>query len=48
MEAIHIAERLDSTYSIDLLRNLYRQMQPHATVPAVRDFLDRARGLVQV
>jgi tetratricopeptide (TPR) repeat protein len=48
MEAFHIAERLDSTYSIDLLRNLYRQMQPHATVPAVEDFLDRARDLVLV
>lgn len=48
MEAIQIAERLDSTYSTDLLRNLCRQMQPHATVPAVGDFLDRARGLVQV
>ena len=48
MEAIQIAERLDSTYSTDLLRNLYRQMQPHATVPAVGDFLDRARSLVQV
>lgn len=48
MEAIHVAECLDSTYSTDLLRNLYRQMQPHATVPAVGDFLDRTRDLVQV
>ncbi|MGB6164834.1 MAG: helix-turn-helix transcriptional regulator [Pseudonocardiaceae bacterium] len=48
MEAIHVAECLDSTYSIDLLRNLYRQMRPHATVPAVGDFLDRTRELVQV
>jgi hypothetical protein len=48
MEAIHMAECLDSTYSTDLLRNLYRQMQPHATVPAVGEFLDRTRDLVQV
>ncbi|MGB6164371.1 MAG: helix-turn-helix transcriptional regulator [Pseudonocardiaceae bacterium] len=47
MEAIHIAESLDSTYSIDLLRNLYRQMQPHTAVHAVRDFLDQAQALVQ-
>jgi tetratricopeptide (TPR) repeat protein len=48
MEAIHMTECLASTYSIDLLRNLYRQMQSHATVPAVGDFLDRTRDLVLV
>jgi tetratricopeptide (TPR) repeat protein len=47
-EAIQIAESLNSTYSTDLLRGLYRQMKPHAKVPAVGDFLDRARWLVAV
>jgi hypothetical protein len=32
----------------DLLRNLYRQMKPHARVPAIGDFLEQARGLVAV
>ncbi|MGH3815720.1 MAG: helix-turn-helix domain-containing protein [Pseudonocardiaceae bacterium] len=48
IEAITIAESLNSTYSIDLLRDLYHQMKPHNKVPAVRDFLERARGLVTV
>jgi hypothetical protein len=46
--AIQLAEGLDSNRSADLLRDLYHQMKPHATVPAVREFLDRAQGLVQV
>ena len=48
VEAIHITESLKSTYSIGRLRDLYRQMKPHAKVPAVGDFLERARGLVTV
>lgn len=48
MEAIDIAETLHSTYSVELLRNLYHQMTPHAKVPAVGDFLERARGFVAV
>jgi hypothetical protein len=48
MEAIDIAESLHSTYSVNLLRSLYHQMRPHAKVPAVGDFLERARGLVAV
>ncbi|MGH3931017.1 MAG: hypothetical protein ACRDTF_13690, partial [Pseudonocardiaceae bacterium] len=48
MAAIRLAEGLDSTRSADLLRDLCRQMKPHAKVPVVRDFLDQARGLVQV
>ncbi|MGH4006661.1 MAG: helix-turn-helix transcriptional regulator [Pseudonocardiaceae bacterium] len=48
MAAIQLAESLDSTLSVDLLRDLYHQMTPHAKVPVVRDFLDQARGLVQV
>ena len=46
--AIQLATNLDSNRSMDLLRDLYHQMKPHAKVPAVRDFLDRARVLVQV
>ncbi|MGH3899784.1 MAG: helix-turn-helix transcriptional regulator [Pseudonocardiaceae bacterium] len=46
--AIQLAEVLDSNRSVDLLRDLCHQMKPHAKVPAVRKFLDRARGLVLV
>ncbi len=46
--AIRLAEGLDSNRSVDLLRDLYHQMTPHAKVPAVREFLDQARGLVLV
>ncbi len=48
IEAIELAESLDSTISVDLLRDLYRQMKPHTTVRAVGDFLERAQGLVTV
>lgn len=48
MAAIDLSESLNSTRGVGRLRDLYRQMKPHAKVPAVRDFLDRARGLVQV
>lgn len=34
---------LASTRGIDCLRELYARMRPHAPVPAVRDFLQRAR-----
>lgn len=47
MAAIQLVESLDSTLSVDLLRDLYHQMKPHAKVPAVQEFLDRAHGLVQ-
>ena len=46
MESIGLAESLDSHRSMDLLRDLYHQLTPHATVPAVADFLERARGFV--
>ncbi len=46
MEAIQLAENLDSTRSVGLIRNLSHQMTPHAQVPAVRDFLERARVLL--
>jgi hypothetical protein len=48
IEAIELAESLDSTISVDLLCDLYHQMEPYAQVPAVGDFLERARGLVTV
>jgi DNA-binding XRE family transcriptional regulator/tetratricopeptide (TPR) repeat protein len=46
--AIELAENLDSTISVDLLRDLYHQMKPHNRMPAVGDFLERARGIVTV
>jgi transcriptional regulator with XRE-family HTH domain len=46
IEAVQLAEGLDSVRSVGLIRNLYHQMQPHAEVPAVREFLDRARGVL--
>ena len=46
--AIDLAESLDSTRGNRRLRDLCLQMEPHATVPAVGDFLNRARDLVQI
>lgn len=48
MLAIDLAESLDSTRGSSRLHDLCHQMTPHAKVPAVRDFLDRARRQVQV
>ncbi|MGH3980709.1 MAG: helix-turn-helix domain-containing protein [Pseudonocardiaceae bacterium] len=48
MVAIDLAESLDSARGNRRLRDLCLQMEPHARVPAVEDFLDRARGLVRV
>jgi DNA-binding XRE family transcriptional regulator len=48
MESIDLAESLDSTRGAGYLRDLYHELKPHAKVPEVRDFLDRARGLVAV
>lgn len=42
MQAIELAENQSSTLNVDRIHVLARQLQPHATVPAVRDFLDRA------
>ena len=47
MEAIGLAESLSSARSVDLIRNLTRQLKPHHMVPAVRDFLERAKGFVE-
>jgi tetratricopeptide (TPR) repeat protein len=48
MLAIDLAESLDSARGNRRLRDLCLQMEPHAKVSTVGDFLDRARGLVQV
>ncbi|MGH3865207.1 MAG: hypothetical protein ACRDQ4_03550 [Pseudonocardiaceae bacterium] len=47
MQSIDLAESLDSHRGAGRLRNLYFRMQPHDKVPAVRDFLERARGFVE-
>jgi hypothetical protein len=46
MTSIDLVESVDSTRGIGHLQDLYRHMKPHAKVPAVRDFLERARGFV--
>ncbi|MGH3923603.1 MAG: hypothetical protein ACRDTT_12175, partial [Pseudonocardiaceae bacterium] len=43
MDALRMAEGLDSHRNADLLRDLSRQLSPHTTVPAVWDFVDQAR-----
>jgi DNA-binding XRE family transcriptional regulator/tetratricopeptide (TPR) repeat protein len=48
MEAIQLAENLDSSRCAGQIRNLYYQMRPHAKVSAVGHFLERARDLVAV
>jgi tetratricopeptide (TPR) repeat protein len=48
MEAIRLTETLDSPRLAGLIRNLCHEMTPHAKVPAVGDFLERARSLVTV
>lgn len=45
--AADLAEGLDSTRGIARLRDLYARLRPHDRVPAVRDFLERARTVVQ-
>ncbi|MGH3773221.1 MAG: hypothetical protein ACRDRW_17800 [Pseudonocardiaceae bacterium] len=47
-QPIDLAESLDSTRGAGRLRDLYYQLKPHAQVPAVHDFLERARGFVPV
>ncbi|MEO7196065.1 MAG: hypothetical protein ABIZ05_14850 [Pseudonocardiaceae bacterium] len=47
MQSIDLAESLDSTRGAGRLRDLYYPVRPYAKVPAVHDFLERARGLVQ-
>jgi tetratricopeptide (TPR) repeat protein len=45
IEAIQLAEGLDSTVSVERIRSLTRQLQPHEQVSAVREFLERAEGV---
>jgi hypothetical protein len=47
MSALHLAEGLDSHRNSGLLRDLCHRMKPHARVPAVGNFLDQARELMQ-
>jgi hypothetical protein len=47
MTAIQLAEDLDSTLSVARIRDLYYQLQADVQVPAIRDFLERAKGLVK-
>ncbi len=47
MQSIDLAESLNSTRGTGLLRDLYYQLRPYAKVPAVQDFLERARGFVE-
>jgi tetratricopeptide (TPR) repeat protein len=48
MQSLDLAENLDSNTGTDHLGNLYYRMKPYAKVPAVRDFLERAKGLAGV
>lgn len=46
-QSIDLAAGLDSTLNIGRIRSLAHQLKPHATVPAVREFLDRAKELAK-
>ncbi|MGH3829563.1 MAG: helix-turn-helix domain-containing protein [Pseudonocardiaceae bacterium] len=46
IEAVQLAEGLDSARSVGLISGLYHQMKPHAKTPTVGEFLERARGFV--
>src|SRR5262249_50159358 len=45
LEAITLAEELTSTRGIQRIHDLRTQLKPHAKVPIVREFLERAREL---
>ncbi len=47
MQSIDLAESLESHRATDSLRDLYFRLQAHGEVPAVQDFLERARGFMQ-
>jgi hypothetical protein len=47
MQAIDLAESLESHTGAGHLRDLYYQLRPYAKVPAVRDFVERARHFVE-
>jgi len=46
--AIQLAESLSSTLIVDRIRDLTQQMKPHAKLPAVGEFLERAQEFVAV
>lgn len=46
MEALQIVETLDSPRSLALIHDLSLQLTPHTKLPAVQDFVARARDLV--
>ncbi len=45
--AIELAANLSSTRGVDRIRDLSRQLKPYAKVPAVREFLERAKGFME-
>ncbi|MGH3870056.1 MAG: hypothetical protein ACRDSR_00840 [Pseudonocardiaceae bacterium] len=47
LQSLDLAESLDSTRGAGRIHDLYLQMKAYDTVPAVREFLDRAEGLVK-
>jgi hypothetical protein len=47
MQAIDLAESLESHTGAGHLRDLYYQLRPYAKVPAVQDFVERARHFVE-
>jgi hypothetical protein len=47
MQSIDLAESLESHTGAGHLRDLYYQLRPYAKVPAVQDFVERARGFVE-
>lgn len=42
-EALDLADRVSSPLNVDRIRDLARKLRPHASVPPVRSFLDRAQ-----
>jgi hypothetical protein len=47
MESLDLAESMDSRLGAGHLRDLYLRLKPCAKVPAVREFLERAKGFVE-
>jgi len=47
IEAINLAERLSSARSVERIRELSWRMKPHDKLPAVREFLERAKEFVE-
>jgi len=46
LAAVHLTENLASTRGTDCLHDLCRKLLPHASVPAIADFLERAREIL--